>query len=161
MAEFKITDPEIIRKLDALTEAQRQAVADQLEADLKAVHSLMAEAKAVMGAPAPWNLFLDDLRDPPPGREWVVCRSTEEALAAVAERGMPAFASLDHDLGGEDTGMVFLRRLAAEHWDGRSPPPESTVHSANPVGKMNIISFMDSWRRSSSFIQGLGPRGGE
>jgi hypothetical protein len=106
-------------------------------------------------------LFLDDLRDPPPGREWVVCRSTEEALAAVAERGMPTFASLDHDLGGDDTAMVFLRRLAAEHWDGISPPPESTVHSANPVGKMNIISFMDSWRRSSSFIQGLGPRGGE
>jgi hypothetical protein len=161
MAEFKITDPEIIRKLDALTEAQRQAVADQLEGDLRAVHSVVAEAKAAMGAPAPWNLFLDDLRDPPPGREWVVCRSTEEALAAVAERGMPVFASLDHDLGGDDTTMVFLRRLAAEHWDGRSPPPESTVHSANPVGKMNIISFMDSWRRSSSFIQGLGPRGGE
>jgi hypothetical protein len=57
--------------------------------------------------------------------------------------------------------MVFLRRLAAEHWDGISPPPESTVHSANPVGKMNIISFMDSWRRSSSFIQGLGPLGAE
>lgn len=111
------------------------------------------DRKAATAAPASWNLFLDDLRDPPPGRDWVVCRSTEEALAAVAARGMPAFASLDHDLGGEDTVMVFLRRLAAERWDGSSPPPESEVHSANPVGKMNIISFMESWRKSMSLCE--------
>ena len=95
-----------------------------------------------------WNLYLDDLREPPPGREWVVCRSSSEALEAIAERGAPAFASLDHDLGDQDTTMVFLRRLVSELWDGISPPPDYQIHSANPVGAQNIRSFMESWRRS-------------
>lgn len=95
-----------------------------------------------------WSLFIDDLRTPPPGREWVLCRSTSEALAAVSERGLPSFISFDHDLGDQDTTMVFLRRLVSEMWDGTSLPPKYSVHSANPVGAQNIISFMESWRRS-------------
>lgn len=95
-----------------------------------------------------WSLFIDDLRNPPPG-DWVVCRSSESALEAVKARGMPSFISFDHDLGGEDTTMVFLRRLTNELWDGTSSPPEYHVHSANPVGAINIHSFMDSWIRST------------
>lgn len=63
---------------------------------------------------------------------------------------MPSFISFDHDLGGDDTTMVFLRRLTDEEWDGVSPPPDYTIHSANPVGAQNIRSFMESWRRSVS-----------
>lgn len=62
---------------------------------------------------------------------------------------MPSFISFDHDLGGDDTTMVFLRRLTNEIWDGTSPPPDYYIHSANPVGSINIHSFMDSWRRST------------
>jgi hypothetical protein len=97
-----------------------------------------------------WSLFIDDLRTPPPDREWVLCRSTSEALAAVSERGLPTYISFDHDLGGEDTSMVFLRRLVSEVWDGTSHPPRYRVHSANPVGAQNIASFMESWLRSLS-----------
>ena len=98
-----------------------------------------------------WHLYLDDLRDPPPDREWVVCRSTHQALEVVASRGMPAHMSLDHDLGGNDTSMIFLRRLANDVWDDTSPPPDYQVHSANPVGAQNIVSFMESWRKSLTF----------
>jgi hypothetical protein len=92
------------------------------------------------------KLFLDDLRAPP-GPEYVVARSTDEALTLAQER-WPSFMSLDHDLGGEDTTMVFLRRLVNEVWDGSLPVPEYTVHSANPVGRLNIIAFLESWKRS-------------
>ena len=56
------------------------------------------------------------------------------ALEVVASRGMPAHMSLDHDLGGDDTSMIFLRRLTNDVWDDASPPPDYQVHSANPVG---------------------------
>lgn len=95
-----------------------------------------------------WNLYIDDLRTPPDDRQWVICRSTHEALAAVLDRGLPSFVSFDHDLGDQDTSMVFLRRLVSELWDGITPPPAYQVHSANPVGSRNICSFMESWRRS-------------
>jgi hypothetical protein len=95
-----------------------------------------------------WNLYLDDLRIPPADRDWIICRSTDEALSTIAEQGLPAFISFDHDLGGDDTSMVFLRRLVNELWDGGTPPPSYQVHSANPVGVQNIVSFMESWKRS-------------
>jgi hypothetical protein len=94
-----------------------------------------------------YHLFIDDIRTPPTD-DWVVVRSSNEALAYVKNHGMPAFISFDHDLGGDDTTMVFLRRLVDTVWNGDETPPDYTVHSANPVGKQNIISFMESWKRS-------------
>lgn len=120
-----------------------------------------------------WNLFLDDLRNPETtgaqernGQidygidQWVVCRSSEEALKEVAARGFPTYMSLDHDLGGDDTTMVFLRRLIDELWVGELPP-NYLVHSQNPVGRENIISFMDSWAKAtnthSTNVQNVAP----
>lgn len=91
------------------------------------------------------KLYLDDLRQPPEG--YVLARSSDEAIALVRELGWPQFMSLDHDLGGDDTTMRFLRMLVNE-WDGVSSPPDYQVHSANPVGRENIISFLESWKRS-------------
>ena len=95
-----------------------------------------------------YNLFIDDLRTPPQDREWVVVRSSAEALAVISERGFPSFISFDHDLGGEDTSMAFLQRLVNEAWNGEDPPPDYQIHSANPVGAQNILAFMESWKRS-------------
>jgi hypothetical protein len=94
-----------------------------------------------------YRLFLDDIRNPP-DEDWIVCRSTQEAVDIIKERGIPDFMSLDHDLGGEDTTMVFLKRLVNEIWDGQSTPPKYQVHSANPIGTQNIISYMESWIKS-------------
>jgi hypothetical protein len=95
-----------------------------------------------------YRLFLDDVRNPP-DKDWVVCRSTQEAIEIIIQKGMPDFMSLDHDLGGDDTTMVFLKRLVNEVWDGKSNPPNYQVHSANPIGTQNIISYMESWIKST------------
>jgi len=93
-----------------------------------------------------YRLFIDDERTPPDDT-WVVCRSTQQALDCVKARGMPVFISFDHDLGGDDTAMVFLRQLVDTVWDEKSSPPAYAVHSANPVGAANIRSFMESWKK--------------
>lgn len=72
------------------------------------------------------------------------------------------FLSLDHDLGlagklidkEDDTEyqidhsvMNFLKWLATTYWDGVAPVPDYAIHSANPVGRENIRSYMESWKR--------------
>lgn len=101
----------------------------------------------------PYILFLDDERttDMVNQAKWpqlsvVTARSTAEAIETVRAHGFPTFCSFDHDLGGADTTMEFLKWLA---YEGDCPaPPPYVVHSQNPVGTKNIIAFMDSWERS-------------
>lgn len=98
--------------------------------------------------PAPWGLFLDDERDPSfvGGGEWVVCRSTDEAVTETLSRGCPpSVMSLDHDLGGTDTSMRYLRWVTDqyENWEF-----SYRVHSQNPVGRDNIVSLLESYRRA-------------
>lgn len=94
-----------------------------------------------------YRLFIDDVREPPDGT-WTVARSSDEALKLVEDKGMPKIISFDHDLGGDDTSMAFLKKLVDTIWDGKEKPPEYKVHSANPIGSLNIVSFMESWRKS-------------
>ncbi len=100
-----------------------------------------------------WKLYLDDVRNPPePG--WTVARSSTMAVVIISKRKrLPSAMSLDHDLGDEDNTMRFLKELYAiwEMW-GSDPKliPSYQVHSANPVGIKNIISFMESWKRSTT-----------
>jgi hypothetical protein len=90
-----------------------------------------------------YKLYIDDLRDCPEG--FILARSSRDAMTIVELRGMPEFISFDHDLGGEDSAMVFLKWLANTFDE---PAFNYTVHSANPVGKENIISFIESWKKS-------------
>lgn len=89
-----------------------------------------------MGDAVFW-LFIDDLRDSP-DVEWVVARSSSEAISLLKERGCPARISFDHDLGGDDTAMVVAKWLIDTDLDcsGRFLPDkfDFSVHSANPVG---------------------------
>lgn len=99
-----------------------------------------------------WKLWLDDQHADPdaPARHtpagFQAAGSTAEAVALVATLGMPAFIDFDHDLGESDDAMRFLRWLANDYPGG--PIPEWGVHSANPVGRANIESFLRSWKRS-------------
>ncbi len=96
-----------------------------------------------------YKLFLDDLRGPPDDT-WIVVRSSTEALDYIIDHGVPFKISYDHDLGEDDTTMIFLKRWESEVWDWNNKEqkfPEYVVHSANPVGKLNIISFMESWKK--------------
>ena len=94
-------------------------------------------------------LFIDDERNLNNLTGYVVLRSSDEAINYIRQNGWPTFMSLDHDLGGEDTVMVFLKRLVNEIWDGIMPVPGYIVHSANPEGAKNIVSYMDSWKKST------------
>lgn len=90
------------------------------------------------------KLFVDDLRSPPDD-SWVVARSTKEALE-ICGKTWPTELSLDHDLGGDDRVMDFLKSFY--EMSGNKNIPSWKVHSANPVGRLNIESFMKSWERS-------------
>jgi hypothetical protein len=103
-----------------------------------------------------WNLFLDDERNPPESghplgisaSQWTIARSSAVARELVEDLGLPVNCSLDHDLGGDDTAMVFLKWLANEYSGSVENFPAWHTHSANPVGKKNIDSFMNSWKKS-------------
>jgi hypothetical protein len=97
----------------------------------------------------PWNLYLDDERDPrreDPGTSYLLARSTESALKLVEDFGPPQFMSLDHDLGGADTGMRFAR-LLVDRWESCWALPQFRVHSRNTVGAANLEAFLQSWLR--------------
>ncbi len=98
-----------------------------------------------------WKLFLDDqIDDPSAPDRWVPegfigAASTAQAITLVDELGPPEYMSLDHDLGVADRSIDFLKWLSSEYYYN---PPDYVVHSANPVGRKNIIAFMESWKRS-------------
>lgn len=93
-----------------------------------------------------YALYLDDIRNPKNPKDWVIARSSRDAIQVIVEKGIPNYMSLDHDLGEEDTTMVFLKAFTAIYPEG--PIPLFSVHSANPIGKQNIEAYLDSWKRS-------------
>ena len=94
------------------------------------------------------KLFLDDLRTPP-NEEYIIVRSSDEAKEFVLSNGCPEFISFDHDLGGEDTAMIFVKWLVEQDLDNNgSVIPidfQFNVHSANPCGAENIRSYLTSY----------------
>jgi len=100
------------------------------------------------------QLFIDDLRQPP-SADWVVVRSFAQALAYFDRHGIPERISFDHDLGEQDgcllpTGMDIAKAIVEGVLDGRYVLPRGfryDVHSANPVGRANIIGLMDGLLR--------------
>lgn len=92
-----------------------------------------------------YKLFIDDERFPLKD-DWVIARTSKEAIDIVCERGMPVEIAFDHDLGGKDTSLVFLNWLQEMLLDKvlEFPPGFSySVHSQNPVGAVRI----DGWMR--------------
>lgn len=83
---------------------------------------------------------------------YIPLASVRSAQEWVLQNGMPSHLDLDHDLGevnGEpSTVMEFLSWLFEQFPD--QAPPTFEVHSQNPVGKQNIISYLSSWKRAHS-----------
>lgn len=101
-----------------------------------------------MNVQAKYKLFIDDEREPV-GDGWIVARNSEAAMMAVAVYGMPDYISFDHDLGGDDTVMRFLHWLADTCLEDHTTFTFGyNVHSQNPVGRDNIIGFIESFKRS-------------
>lgn len=92
-----------------------------------------------------YRLFIDDLRFPTTP-DWFVARNSYEAISALYLYGCPQEIAFDHDLSGQDTAMVFVKKFADMLLDEEISLPEGfkySIHSANPVGAENIKAFMD------------------
>lgn len=88
------------------------------------------------------KLFLDDVRDPP-SLDWTVVRSFDEFVQHIERHGVPELMSLDHDLGEDvPTGMDCAKWLV----ENRRVVHDFRVHSANPVGRANIMSLLNQWK---------------
>lgn len=99
-----------------------------------------------------YKLFIDDERDPIL-TDWVIARTSANAIVIVKSKGIPVEIAFDHDLGGEDTSVEFLHWLAYFMLDNKVKLPKSfkySVHSQNPIGVKNIHSFMVDIQRISN-----------
>lgn len=93
-----------------------------------------------------YKLFLDDERFPITN-DWVIARTSDEAIALILMHGMPHEISFDHDLGGDDTSRVFINFLMNElSMDAIVLPLgfKFSVHSQNSVGAKWITGTMNN-----------------
>ena len=124
-----------------------------------------------------YNLFLDDIRKPSdvtwvdlPMKTYIVVKNYRGFRETILNHGMPDFVSYDHDLssehyenyhkineqGGleidynqfdEKTGYDCAKFLVNECNKLGIKHPPYAVHSMNPIGKQNIISYVESYNR--------------
>lgn len=98
-----------------------------------------------------WKLFLDDERFPGKNVEnTIIRRSSQEAIDLCLElKSFPNEIMFDHDLGGDDTSIRFIRWMIGMLLDDQSGnfklPVDFkySIHSQNPIGAANIKSYMD------------------
>ncbi len=99
-------------------------------------------------------LFLDDEREPSrhllaQNAEVVVCRTYDEAIQTIRQRGTPSHICFDHDLGPDsETGYDFAKWLVdASLQSGSNIPIRFSVHSQNPIGAANIKALLDNYNK--------------
>lgn len=123
------------------------------------------------------KLFLDDVRtidmvyqnyNP---EDWVLVRNYHEFVNYIQKYGLPEFISFDHDLGVEHmewffnnggydslpdpleadfiekTGYDAAKWLCSYVIDNDLKLPDYAVHSANPIGRKNIISYLENFKK--------------
>ena len=92
------------------------------------------------------KLYLDDLRPFPEGNIGV--RSYTEFITYITDSGLPDFISFDHDLGLEESGYDCAKWLVNYCLDNNFRLPKFDVHSQNPVGKENILSLLQNFKKN-------------
>ena len=95
-----------------------------------------------------YKLYLDDIRVPDYGDDWIIARSFDDGLYTVVEHGCPRVISFDHDLGTGMSGMDFAKWLVDADIRGLITIPDDFTyfcHSANPVGRANILGLFDGY----------------
>lgn len=120
------------------------------------------------------KLYLDDVRTPKT-EGWEVVRTYEDFVNWITENGLPDEVSFDHDLGREHT-LYFMNNGGFENppnpldvkfesktgydaakwlceycWTNGLPVPTWNVHSANPVGRDNIIQIMENFEKKLNY----------
>ena len=94
------------------------------------------------------KLWVDDER-PAPDLSWTVAKTSADAISHLYMIGTPAVQamgdrfeeiSLDHDLGGDDTGMIVLDWMIAwSEW-----PAVVTVHTSNPPARDRMLRAINA-----------------
>lgn len=103
---------------------------------------------------------------------WVVVRNYESFVERVTHFGVPDYVSFDHDLAAEHyrpsmyaadghyskyytdgtfkekTGYDCAKWLIEYCMKHEKPFPDYQVHSMNAIGKENIISLIESYKRT-------------
>lgn len=95
-----------------------------------------------------WCLFLDDERIPKTKKDWIIARSYLEAINLIKSKGCPELISFDHDLGENvQTGYDLAKWIVEQDLEFNILPHNFNffVHSANPVGRDNILSLLNGY----------------
>jgi len=123
-----------------------------------------------------YNLFLDDNRNVFSvykytknsiyiDNDWVIVRNYNDFVNTIIQNGLPNIISFDHDLSDkkyilrldknedysnyrEKTGFECAKWLVNYCLDNNLNFPEYYVHSFNPIGKENIISYIENFKRT-------------
>lgn len=97
-----------------------------------------------------YKLYLDDERNPK-HQSYVVCRTVDEAMTMIKERGFPTDISLDHDLGeNQKSGYDFVKEFAEYVLKNNYVDKDTFLkinwnfHTANPVGRDNMSAYVNS-----------------
>jgi hypothetical protein len=101
---------------------------------------------------------------------WTIVRSYDEFIEEITKNGLPEIISFDHDLGIEHIryyfengghenppnpdNAEFIERTGKDCavWlvnyclDNDLELPKYYVHSANPIGRTNIISYLENFK---------------
>ena len=116
-----------------------------------------------------YKLFLDDVREPKmvfkttANHDWITVRDYDGFVKTIEKKGLPFMVSFDHDLADvhyektgsdidyngyrEKTGYHAAQWLVTYCLDRNVDLPKWNVHSANPVGRENIESFLNSYEK--------------
>src|SRR5690554_3429129 len=94
------------------------------------------------------KLYLDDIRSIP--FDFIGVRSYSEFVNFIEQNGLPDFISFDHDLGLEESGFDCAKWLVNYCLDYQRKLPEFVVHSKNPVGKENIESLLNHFKKTQN-----------
>ena len=96
-----------------------------------------------------WKMFIDDERFPVKD-DFKIVRSYDEAVDEIQKNGCPFYISFDHDLGDKvKSGFDLAKYIVEEdlNRNGAFIPNnfDYYVHSANSVGKENIIGLLKGY----------------
>ena len=101
-----------------------------------------------------------------PNEKWTIVRSYSEFVNIVNKLGLPTFVTYDHDLSdchyghglsgddipydsyNEKTGYDCAKWIVEYCMNKGIKHPPYVVHSMNPVGKLNIESYIESYNKT-------------
>lgn len=96
---------------------------------------------------AKMNIYLDDLRPCP--ERFVLAKDISECKVLIIGNDVNVL-SLDHDLGGEETGYDFVKWLVEIGIDNPNIYPKIIfLHTANPVGRRNMFELLKRYKPNS------------